>query len=347
MQDEPIFEEEAKRLAALLNMNLLDTALDNRFERVTRLVQNMLSVPIAAFNLIDESRQWTKSIQGANIENLPLEQSFCVHTIQGERTLVVNDARMDQRFANNPLVTGAPNIVFYAGCPVHAPTGERIGALCAIDKKPRQLMPREMQILRDLAGILESEIRLDALTAQVESMSTRLTTAERNTRIDNLTRLPNRAGIMDILQREWATSLRNKTPLTVIAADVDHLKLLNEKYGFETGDEVLRQLSQLLLSSLRYEDAVGRLEGGEFLMVLPNCPADRLAETVDRLHRETLLCEIETDKGIIPTTLSIGASAMVPSEDASMTDLLEQADSALTEAKKSGRNKTVVYKTAA
>ena len=343
MTEKPNFEEEAKRLSSLLHTNLLDTPIENRFERVTRLLQNMLNVPITVFNLVDEERQWAKSIQGANGVEIPREQSFCSHTIQGNRIMVVNDARYDERFTDNPLVTGNPNIVFYAGCPVRAPDGQKIGALCAVDRKPRQLQPREIQILRDLAGVLESELRLDEMTIKAQGLEAKLNAAESNSRIDTLTRLPNRAGIMDIFQREWASAVRNKKPIAIVTADVDGLKNLNEANGFETGDEVLRQLGRILLSAMRYGDTVGRAEGGEFVMVLPDCPEEYLTETVERIRLETMVAEIDTEKGVLPVTVSFGATAVMPNDTMQMTDLLEKADIALSVAKKTGRNKAVLY----
>ncbi len=344
MDDTLDFEAEAQRLSSLLNTRLLDTPIDNRFERVTRLVQNMLKVPIASFNLVDKDRQWSKSAQGLSVVEIAREQSFCAHAIQGERTLIVNDARTDHRFSDNPLVTGNPNIVFYAGCPVHAPDGQKIGALCAIDKKPRELLPREVQMLRDLAGVLESELRLDALRDKIAGLEEQLSAAERNARIDSLTRLSNRAGIIDILKREWAIAMRNKTPIGVVVADIDHFRAINETHGRDAGDEVLQQLSRILLSTLRYEDSIGRTEGGEFVILLPGCPQDRILETVERIRRETLLADIETGKGILPVTMSFGANSLIPAEDMEMTDMLERADIALMAAKKQGRNQTMLYK---
>lgn len=338
------FEEEADRLFSLLNTRLLDTPIDNRFERVTRLVQNMLNVPIASFNLVDKDRQWAKSAQGLSVVEIAREQSFCAHTIQGERTMIVNDARKDDRFSGNPLVTGNPNIVFYAGCPVHAPDGQRIGALCAIDKKPRELLPREVQMLRDLAGVLESELRLDVLQEKIDGLEERLSSAELNARIDPLTRLSNNAGLVDILKREWALALRNKTPMGFVLADIDHFKSINDSHGRETGDEVLKQLARILLSSLRYEDAIARREGGEFAILLPGCPPEGIVESVERIRREMLLADIETDKGIVPVTMSFGACSVLPDENMAMADIMEQADIALMAAKKQGRNKTVLYK---
>ena len=344
MTNIPVYEDEAARLQSLLQARLLDTAVENRFERVTRLVQNMLNVPIAAFNLIDEERQWTKSAQGLEKIELPRKDSFCTHTIQSERVMVVADARGDSRFSGNPLVQGDPNIVFYAGCPVRAPDGQRIGALCAVDKKPRNLLPREIQMLRDLAGVLETELRLDDMKHKMEGLESKLSRAESNARVDNLTRLPNRAGIMDIFKREWATAIRNKQPIAVVAADIDRFKNINDIHGLETGDEVLRQLSRILMSSLRYEDAIGRFEGGEFFFILPGCPEDRVYEIIERIRMETMVSEIATTSGILPVTVSFGLAATVPTQDMAMTDMMEHADIALMAAKKQGRNKTVLYK---
>lgn len=340
----PVFEDEAARLQSLLHARLLDTAVENRFERVTRLVQNMLNVPIAAFNLIDEERQWSKSLQGLEEVELPRKDSFCTHTIQGERVMVVTDARGDSRFSDNPLVQGDPNIVFYAGCPVHAPDGHRIGALCAVDKKPRNLLPREIQMLRDLAGVLETELRLDQMKRDMEGLESKLSRAESHARVDNLTRLPNRAGIMDIFKREWSTAMRNGEPIAIVSADIDRFKTINDSYGVETGDEVLRQLSRILMSALRYEDAIGRLEGGEFLFVLPGCPESRVFEIVERIRMETMVSEIETAHGVLPVTVSFGVAAITPTQDMEMTDMMEHAETALMAAKQQGRNKTVVYR---
>lgn len=344
MTKDPIFEDELARLESLLKTKLLDTPVDNRFERVTRLVQNMLNVPIAVFNLVDEDRQWAKSIQGLEGVEVPRKDSFCAHTIQGERVMVVQDARSDVRFADNPLVTGDPNIVFYAGCPVHAPDGHRIGALCAVDKKPRNLLPREIQALRDLAGVLESELRLDEIRHEMEGLESKLSHAESNARVDSLTRLPNRSGIIDIFKREWSAAVRNHKPVAIVSADIDRFKIINDSYGIAAGDEVLRQLSRILMSSLRYEDAVGRLEGGEFLFVLPGCPEQRVFEIVERIRLETMVSEIEAGGATLPVTVSFGVVVASPSEDMEMTDMMEQAETALMVAKQQGRNKTVVYR---
>ncbi|NNC65016.1 MAG: GAF domain-containing protein, partial [Gammaproteobacteria bacterium] len=126
---------ETVRLCSLQNLKVLDTLPEERFDRITRLVARVFDVPIALVSLVDVDRQWFKSRHGLDADETPREISFCGHAILEEKTFVVHDAAKDERFVDNPLVTGGPKIRFYAGHPVHSPQGTRIGTLCLIDRK--------------------------------------------------------------------------------------------------------------------------------------------------------------------------------------------------------------------
>ncbi|TBR17281.1 PAS domain S-box protein, partial [bacterium] len=149
---------EAQRLAALRALTILDTSPEERFDRLTRLAQNILGVPIAVVSLVDESRQWFKSIQGLGAKETPREVSFCGHVILGRGLFVVPDATKDPRFADNPLVAGSPDIRFYAGFPLATAEGLNLGTLCVIDRKPREFGEREAKVLEDLAHLVEREL---------------------------------------------------------------------------------------------------------------------------------------------------------------------------------------------
>lgn len=159
MIEGPIPSDEPQRLASLRQLDVLDTAIEARFERITKMVCRVLDVPISAVSLIDEKRQWFKSVQGLSVRETPRGIAFCPHAIVGEEIMVVSDAHADPRFSDNPLVVNDPHIVFYAGQPIHAPDGSKVGTLCAIDKKPRTLTADQMQTLKELAAMVEVELR--------------------------------------------------------------------------------------------------------------------------------------------------------------------------------------------
>jgi GAF domain-containing protein len=150
--------DEAKRLATLRGLNILDTPPEERFDRLTRLAMNLFDIPIALVSLVDSNRQWFKSCQGLDVSETPRNISFCGHAILDDQTLIISDALLDPRFSDNPLVTGAPKIRFYAGEPLRAHDGSRMGTLCIIDRRPHQLSPIERGSLRDLAILVENEL---------------------------------------------------------------------------------------------------------------------------------------------------------------------------------------------
>jgi diguanylate cyclase (GGDEF)-like protein/PAS domain S-box-containing protein len=151
--------DELERQQLLKALNILDTEEEEVFDRVTRLVSRLLKVPIALFSLVDENRQYFKSRVGLEARETPREFAFCAHALLQDQPLVVADATTDERFADNPLVTGNPNIRFYAGVPIRTSGGLAIGTLCAIDERVRVLTADELCILIDLADIVQKEVQ--------------------------------------------------------------------------------------------------------------------------------------------------------------------------------------------
>jgi PAS domain S-box-containing protein len=151
---------ETMRIAALYSLNILDTPAEERFDRITRLAQKMFDVPIAVVSLVDTNRQWFKSCQGLDASETPRSVSFCGHAILENKALIISNALDDIRFADNPLVTGPPNIRFYAGQPLKGVDGSRLGTLCIIDSKPHQLSQSDLLSLRDLAIMVENELNV-------------------------------------------------------------------------------------------------------------------------------------------------------------------------------------------
>lgn len=151
--------QEQARLAALRATGLVDSEAEAVFDRLTWLATQVTQCPIALLSLVTARRQWFKSRVGFLLPQGAREDAFCSHTIEQDGPLVVPDALLDARFRDNPLVTGAPHVRFYAGFPLVDGDGFRLGALCVMDSEPRRLRQREMRALGELTAIASEEIR--------------------------------------------------------------------------------------------------------------------------------------------------------------------------------------------
>jgi PAS domain S-box-containing protein len=159
---------ESARVTALRGLGLLDTPAEERFDRITRLAAALLDVPIALVSLIDRDRNYIKACVGMSATEVPLSTSFCAVAVASDQRLVVEDARLDPRFAHFATVVGEPNLRFYAGQPVHTSTGIAVGTLCVADVEPRTLAEQQLAQLADLATIVEDELeRTDLATALI------------------------------------------------------------------------------------------------------------------------------------------------------------------------------------
>ena len=190
---------EVERLAQLQRYDILDTAPEDVFDDFTILAAQICGTPISLISLLDANRQWFKSRVGLDATETPRELAFCDHAIRTPEVMEVPDATLDPRFVDNPLVTGAPDIRFYAGSPLVAPDGSRIGTLCVIDRVPRHLSDAQRAALARLGRqiIVQLELRLvrrdlEGRIAGAERAETlmretlaRATAAERRTRLVN------------------------------------------------------------------------------------------------------------------------------------------------------------------
>jgi sigma-B regulation protein RsbU (phosphoserine phosphatase) len=156
----PIPANDADRLRELHDLGLLDTAPEERFDRITRLLTLLLDVPIAYISLVDRDRQWFKSARGLEVLQTPRSISFCGHAILSEGPLIVPDAARDERFRDNPQVVGEPFLRFYAGVPLAGPGGHKVGTLCVADVRPRSLTANQVEALRELGRLVEREMGL-------------------------------------------------------------------------------------------------------------------------------------------------------------------------------------------
>src|SRR5260370_31103974 len=156
----PVPPNEADRLRALRSYRILDTKPEERFDELTQLAALICDVPISLISLLGTDRQWFKSRFGLDVQETPRAQAFCTHAIMQPEMFVVPDAAEDERFAQNPLVTGDPHIRFYAGAPLATRDGHLLGTLCVIDREPHTLMPAQTEALKIVVRLVIANIGL-------------------------------------------------------------------------------------------------------------------------------------------------------------------------------------------
>ena len=297
---------ETQRLMSLHALGILDSPAEERFDRITRMAKRMFGVETCLLSLVDANRQWFKSRQGLDACETSREVSFCGHAILGEDVFVVGDASADPRFEDNPLVVGEPRIRFYAGCPVRSPDGQRIGTLCLLDGEARGLPPADKEILRDLAALVEDELRV---TAQAT--------------VDELTGIANRRGFDTVAGHLLSLCRRTNTDAEMIFFDLDKFKEVNDTYGRPTGDSALRHFADLLVSCFRSADVVARLGGDDFV-VLMTASGDSSRLAIERLQEMAR----RSESAVLSTLRwSVGSVKFDPLRHESVESMLADADS--------------------
>lgn len=317
-------KNEVARLQALYRYDVLDTPEEEAFDRLTRIAALVADVPIALISLIDEDRQWFKARQGLDAAQTPRDVSFCGHAILGVDPMEVPDASLDERFADNPLVTGEPHIRFYLGVPLTAPGGHNIGTLCVIDRRPRELDEAQRRTLHDLAQIAVRELELRKLALT-----------------DALTGTFNRRMLDRMLEGEIARARRSGGRFCVALLDMDHFKQINDRHGHDGGDIVLIRVAQKVRDTLRAMDTLFRVGGEEFCVLCPDTGPEEAAGALERIRSAVAAMEIRTGPDLISVTLSGGIAAF-RTGDSTGPGLVARADKALYRAKQGGRNQIVL-----
>lgn len=223
---------ETERLAALRSSNLLDSPADPAFDHIAEIATELFDVPIAIVSLVDEHRQWFKSIRGLDAQETPRDISFCSHAILDENIMQVRDAQTDPRFKDNPLVTGNPGIRFYAGIPLRTHEGLALGTLCLIDTNPRS----------ELSG---AQVRL--LSKLRDMLMERIETLRSLSYVDPITQLPNRSRLLE----DAESMLRSSEELLAVSMDVFdpfYLNGLLNALGQDHYEGLLQSIKERLLS---------------------------------------------------------------------------------------------------
>jgi diguanylate cyclase (GGDEF)-like protein len=300
--------DEEMRLQTLRSLDLLDSAPKERFDRITRLAKKLFDVPIALVSLLDSDRQWFLSAFGLEVKQTSRDISFCGHAILGDDVFLVTDALKDERFFDNPLVTGAPNIRFYASYPISVIDGSKVGTLCLFDQQPRDMSDEEVALLKDLAEMVAQEINVLQLTTH-----------------DELTNIANKRGFNILAEYALTVCKREKAPASLIYIDLDNFKRINDTYGHAEGDRALQDFSHILKSLFRQSDVLARIGGDEFAILFSHCPIQEGQANLDRLMKALMRFN---DSAATRYQIEISAGLVEYNADkhASIGDLLHEAD---------------------
>lgn len=323
MQTPTVPDSENTRLETLRALKILDTPAEERFDSLTRLAKRTFGVPTVLVSLIDENRQWFKSSLGIKLSETPREVSFCAHAIHEEEVLVVPDAKQDERFADNPLVAGETGIRFYAGYPLKAENGEKLGTLCIIDYKARGLCDEDITALEDLGTLVEREL-------SAVNMATK----------DELTKLANRRGFTMTALQSLKVSLRHEVPVSLVYFDLNNFKSVNDLYGHDEGDNALITFAQNLKDTFRTSDVIARLGGDEFVVLMCDANKHQVEKAVTSLKKFIDVYNINSEK---PYEISFahGIAEYDRQKHNSIDALITEADN-LMYANKNAKNANIV-----
>lgn len=318
-------DDEPGRLSALGRYDLLDSGNEEGFEQILQLVQRVFAMPMAAVTLVDAERQWFKARRGLAAPETPRSIAFCHHTIAAADGLAVEDALLDPRFAETPLVQGEPHIRSYLGAPLRTPDGYQVGALCVIGNDRRQFTREDRDILQRFSEVVVSHMELRQLAS-----------------CDGLTGVLSRRAFDQAVFEAVETQRRgaaNRHGQALAIIDIDHFKRINDTHGHAFGDTVLVAVAKALETTVGAEAIVGRLGGEEFGVLLDAEDCATAATCAEVLRGAVAAIRIADHD--LSVTCSIGVALLTPAL-ATPDGWMHVADMALYAAKRDGRNRVEV-----
>ena len=311
-------------------------AADPQLQRIRRIGKNLFG----AANCVITFGNHLPGISDG--DQASAEAAFCRSMPLSNEPIVATDVVNHPSVASHWPVNGTPAIRFYASYPIRKQEGELAGRICLIDYSPRPFFDKcELQMLADLAALVERELELRSMNALQVELQKKNKNLRRKSLIDPLIGTWNRGAIMRILTIEAIRCDKAGVPLSLIVADLDYFKKINDTYGHPAGDSVLVKVASRLRSCIRPQEALGRYGGEEFLIVLPGSSHTTAMAVAERMR----LAIASQPEMVGSTALSLTISAGVASTDvfptATTEELISRADMALYVAKDSGRNRVV------
>ena len=339
----PIPENEELHQAHLLKLRPNEWGQETALKAICEVAAQIMKTPASLVSLLHEKDQRPIAF-GLETSSISRDLAFCTHTMIASKPMLVVDAVADERFASNPLVTGAPYIRAYAGVPLEAAFGVRVGALCAIDFEPREFSHQQIELLAKLGTVASSVLMLHKTCLDLES--------------EIAARHPRNQGFGPLAHSDRLTGLANlrqfyrlASPLiesalatrgcALIIIDLDDLELVNGKLGRPEGDDYLLRVARQIESSICKDDLVERVGGDKFVVLLTDTDRDGavcFAEGI--LINLKIMAEMAGKQALGCASIGI---ALAPMHGTLIDEIYKFADAALHSAKSAGRNRYRVY----
>ncbi|MDE2577205.1 MAG: sensor domain-containing diguanylate cyclase [Hyphomicrobiales bacterium] len=333
---------ESSRLAALRRYQILDTPPEGAFDDITTLASKYFGVPISIVSLVDEDRVWFKSIQGIpGVRQIDRGPGLCASAVLSDQVYVAEDLRKDPNSMANPLVASESGFRFYAAAPLMTSEGYGLGTMCVIDTKPRTFGADDAAMLSLMGRIvmnqMDARINSRKIAGLAEKISQENSLLSHVATHDALTGVLNRHAMQ--MQFDEYRQKRKSFDAAVLLIDIDYLKTVNDTYGHNAGDSVIREVASRIVACVRPTDAVARYGGEEFVVLLKNCDRMQAIEAAERIRRAIAATPVVADDISIPITASCGL--VVPEAIADLKTAISGADVALYKAKHAGRNRVI------
>lgn len=332
--------DEPERLKALQALRILDTAQEERFDRITRVTRRVFDVPVATIGFVDEERLWFKSACGLSMREAARDTSLCSWNIIDEGLLVVPDLRKDPRWRDMPTVATEPHLRFYAGSPLVSADGRRVGSLCVVDYKARDFGDDERRLLTDLGDWAQTELLSPrSRGAKLEAAFER-ERPDAHPRIDAISRFWRRDVALGILENEVEQSRRERQPVGVMLVGVDRLAEVAAQIGRSRADYLLSEVARSIRFSIRPYDQLGRWQTDQFIVVLPGCDLARTAVAGERIRQARASKQVDLSTGPMTVTITVAVASSSEDPGASALALASAAERALRLASAGGGNRT-------
>ena len=282
----PVPDNEQERLSALRAAMCAYVPREERFDRITRMAQRMLHVPIVLLSMVEDDEQWFRSAQGLVIPATARSISFCGHAIMTNEVFQVRDTHLDPRFAKNPLVVGPPLVRSYCGWPLEIAPGLRVGTLCVLDTMPRTYSPEDLETLADLARMAESELRIDAMASNQKALLTESSRVQRKQLLDPATGCWSERGFEELMRRTIRDVQASKVHAALCGIQVLNIDDFNVGSD-ETAIEVRAMLvSQFIRQRLPANAVLCRLPGARACAMFAARDTSVLREQVSTFLQE-------------------------------------------------------------